>query len=633
MSDSPIPKENMQNRQAESGVEVIKSHLKTLPRKSGVYRMYGADQDLLYVGKARDLKNRVANYTKLAGHTQRIARMISLTRSMEFVVTESETEALLLEGNLIKKLKPRFNILLRDDKSFPYILIRKDHSAPQILKHRGAKKIKGEYFGPFANGGAVNETLEILQKAFLLRTCPDTSYEGRSRACLQHQIKRCAAPCVGLVSDEAYAKLVKEAEQFLKGKANTVQSELSAEMEKASNDMEFERAAVLRDRIRALASIRASQSINPANLEEADVFAIETRGGQTCIQAFFFRAGQNWGATAYYPRHDTDDTPEEILSAFIVQFYDTRPIPKLILTSVSPTNEDLLLNALEVKSDYKVTIHTPSRGEKADLVKQALTNAKEALARKLSETQSQTKILSAVQKVFDLESPPNRIEVYDNSHIQGSNAVGGMIVANAEGFDKKNYRKFNIKNKDIAPGDDYGMMREVMTRRFARLKKENEGRETRTETWPDLVLIDGGKGQLSAVMEALAELGFEDNELNIVAIAKGPDRNAGREQFFRPIKAPFQLPINDPALYYLQRLRDEAHRWAIGAHRAKRSADMVKNPLDDIEGIGPTRKKALLHHFGSAKAVSRAKLVDLESVNGISAAIAQKVHDYFNGAD
>ncbi len=612
-----------------SGVDVIKEHLKHLPTKSGVYRMFGADGDLLYVGKARNLKNRVSNYAKLGGHTQRIARMISLTRSMEFVVTESETEALLLEANLIKKLKPRFNILLRDDKSFPYILIRRDHESPQIVKHRGAKKIKGDYFGPFASGGAVNETLDILQKAFLLRNCSDSIYEGRSRACMQHQIKRCSAPCVGLISHDDYADLTKQAAQFLQGKANTLQEAMAEEMEQASNDLEFEKAAILRDRLKALATVRTSQSISPTNLEEADVFAIETKGGQSCVQTFFFRAGQNWGATAYYPRHDLDDTPDEILSAFLVQFYDSRPVPKLILTSEKLEQSKFIAEALELRTDYKVHIHAPSRGEKLGIIKQAHTNAREALARKLAETQSQSKIFGLVQRVFELKETPKRIEVYDNSHIQGSNAVGGMIVANEEGFDKSSYRKFNIKDKELEPGDDYGMMREVMRRRFARLKKESEGRETKPETWPDLVLIDGGLGQLSAVIEAVSDVGFGPNDLNLIAIAKGPDRNAGREQFFRPNRAPFQLPLNDPALYYLQRLRDEAHRWAIGAHRAKRSADIVKNPLDEIEGIGPTRKKALLHHFGSAKGVSNAKLKDLEAVEGISAATAQKIFDYF----
>ena len=591
--------------------------------------MFGADQELLYVGKARNLKNRVGSYAKLGGHTQRIARMISLTRAMEFVVTETETEALLLEANLIKRLKPRFNILLRDDKSFPYILIRRDHVAPMITKHRGSKSIKGDYFGPFASVGAVNQTLDTLQKAFLLRNCTDSTYEGRSRPCMQHQIKRCAAPCTGEISISDYRALTEQAADFLRGKADNLQKQLVADMESAAGQMEFETAARLRDRIKALAAVRASQGINPAGIDEADVFAIESQAGQTCIQAFFFRAGQNWGANAFYPRHDSDDAPEDVLAAFLVQFYDNRPPPKLVLTSIEPGQSDLIADALELRADHKVEIRAPQRGEKLDLVKQAATNAREALGRKLAETQSQTRILAAVQKTFDLPEPPRRIEVYDNSHIQGTNMVGGMIVATPDGYDKSSYRKFNIRDESIEPGDDYGMMREVMRRRFGRLKKENEGRETRPGTWPDLVLIDGGLGQLGAVLETVRELGFEEGELNLVSIAKGPDRNAGREQFFRPNKAPFQLPPNDPALYYLQRLRDEAHRWAIGAHRAKRSADITKNPLDEIEGIGPTRKKALLNRFGSAKGVSKAKVSDLMEVEGVNEALAVRIFGWF----
>ena len=612
-----------------NGVDVIKAHLKQLPGKPGVYRMFGADQELLYVGKARNLKNRVASYTKMGGQNARIARMISLTRTMEFVVTESETEALLLEANLIKKLRPRFNILLRDDKSFPYILIRRDHHAPQILKHRGAKKIKGEYFGPFASVNAVNRTLDTLQKAFLLRNCSDSTFEGRTRPCMQHQIKRCAAPCVNLIDTTAYTALADEASLFLRGKADDLHKQLSADMEIASEQLDFETAARLRDRIRALAAVRASQGVNPAGVDEADVFAIETQAGQSCVQAFFFRAGQNWGATAYYPRHDADDAPESVLAAFLVQFYDSRPPPKLVLTSVEPDQANLIADALELAADRKVEIRAPQRGEKRDLVMQAQANASEALGRKLAETQSQSRIFEAVRKVFDLKEVPKRIEVYDNSHIQGTNAVGGMVVATPEGFDKQSYRKFNIKDASIQPGDDYGMMREVMKRRFGRLKKEAEGREEKPDTWPDLVLIDGGLGQLNAVVETVRELGFQDDELALVSIAKGPDRNAGREQFFRLRRAPFQLPPNDPALYYLQRLRDEAHRWAIGTHRARRSADIARNPLDEIEGVGPLRKKALLHHFGSAKAVSKAKLADLTQVEGVSEALAKRIFDFF----
>ncbi|MDP3737848.1 MAG: excinuclease ABC subunit UvrC [Hyphomonadaceae bacterium] len=678
------------------GPDVIKDNLRRLPGKPGVYRMFGENAELLYVGKARNLKARVGSYAKIGGHTQRIARMISLTRSMEFVVTASETEALLLEANLIKKLKPRFNIILRDDKSFPHILIREDHEAPQALKHRGAKRIKGQYFGPFASAGAVDATLDTLQKAFLLRTCTDNIYATRSRPCMLHQMGRCSAPCVGLIPLDEYRDLVREAERFLSGDAETLQEQLAQQMERAAQNMDYERAARLRDRIRALSSIRQSQSVNPDGLVEADVFAIHSDAGQSAVQAFFFRAGQNWGATVWYPRHDRDDTSEQVLTAFLAQFYDDKPVPKMILLSHDIEEAELMTDALELKADHKVDIRTPQRGEKRGIVGQALLNAREALGRKLAETQSQEKILAAVQKVFGLPEPPKRIEVYDNSHIMGTNAVGGMIVAGPEGWEKNAYRKFNIKDEELEPGDDYGMMREVMRRRFGRLKKEQEelntahpssdtgalpppaerpgevdagpkdaqtegalsenpavaispsvssasppshlpqssteGGKRRPETWPDLVLIDGGLGQLSAVRETIAQLGFTEGELNLVAIAKGPDRNAGREQFFRPNRAPFMLPGNDPALYYLQRLRDEAHRWAIGTHRAKRSAAMLnQNPLDEIPGIGVRRKKALLHRFGSAKGVSRATPEDLQTVEGVNAALAQRIYDHFHG--
>jgi excinuclease ABC subunit C len=670
------------------GVDVIKDNLKRLPPRPGVYRMYDEVGDLLYVGKARNLKNRVGSYAKLGGHTQRIARMISLTRAMEFVVTASETEALLLEANLIKRLKPRFNIILRDDKSFPHILIREDHEAPQVLKHRGAKRIKGQYFGPFASAGAVDHTLDTLQKAFLLRTCTDSVYATRSRPCMLHQMGRCAAPCVGIISLADYQQLVVQAEAFLNGEADALQTRLAGEMQAAADDMAFERAARLRDRIRALASVRATQGVNPEGLVEADVFAIHTDAGQSCVQSFFFRAGQNWGATAYYPKHDRDDAPESVLAAFLAQFYDDRPVPKLILLSHDIDEVELIQEALELRASHKVELRTPQRGEKREIVAQALLNAREALGRKLAETQSQARIFAAIQKIFDMPDPPKRIEVYDNSHIMGSNMVGGMVVAGPEGFEKNSYRKFNIKDADLEPGDDYGMMREVMRRRFSRLKKEAEefaaeraaragalppppeagevdraqretegglppsetpsvspqdaashlpqsstggGNPPRPDTWPDLVLIDGGLGQLAAVKETVEALGFEPGELNLVAIAKGPDRNAGREQFFRPGRAPFQLPPSDPALYYLQRLRDEAHRWAIGAHRAKRSADIGKSPLDDITGIGAVRKKALLHRFGSAKGVSLATLADLQTVEGVNAALAQRIYDHFHG--
>lgn len=610
------------------GIDVIKDNLKRLPAKPGVYRMFGEHDDVLYVGKARDLKARVSNYARLGGHTQRIARMISMTKRMEFVVTETETEALLLEASLIKSLKPRFNVLLRDDKSFPYILIRRDHEAPQIKKYRGSKMDQGDYFGPFASAGSVMRTLDTLQKAFLLRTCEDSVYSVRTRPCMLHQIKRCAAPCVGLIETEDYQALADQAADFLRGKGADLQKRLAADMEAAADDMEFERAARLRDRIRALAHVRASQDVNPEDIEEADVFAIEMDGGVSCVQVFFIRAGQNWGATAHYPRHEREQAPEEVLSAFLVQFYDKRPPPKLILVNKLPDQAELIADALELKAGRKVEVRRPERGSKKDLVTQAARNAGEALSRKLAETASQTRLLAEVAKVFELETPPERIEIYDNSHIQGTNAVGGMVVAGPEGFIKNAYRKFNIKDTSIEPGDDYGMMREVMRRRFSRALKERE--EGNGANWPDLVLIDGGLGQLNAVIEALAGIGVTPEDVNLVSIAKGVDRNAGREQFFRPGRAPFKLPETAPVLYYLQRLRDEAHRWAIGAHRAKRSAAIKTSPLDEIEGVGPTRKKALLHHFGSAKGVSRAKVADLMEVDGVNEALAERIWGHFN---
>ena len=610
------------------GVDVIKDNLKRLPGRPGVYRMFGDGGEVLYVGKARDLKARVSNYTRLGGHTQRIARMILMTRRMEFVVTESETEALLLEASLIKSLKPRFNVLLRDDKSFPYILIRRNHPAPQIKKYRGAKHNEGDYFGPFASAGAVMQTLDTLQKAFLLRTCEDSVFNARTRPCMLHQIKRCSAPCVGLISTEDYTELADEAADFLRGKGADLQKRLATEMDAAAEAMEFETAARLRDRIRALAHVRATQDVNPDGLEEADIFAIAMEGGVSCVQVFFIRAGQNWGATAHYPRHDSDQTVEEVLAAFLVQFYDKRPPPKLILVNEMPEQARLIGEALELKVDRRIEIRRPERGSKRDLVTQAERNATEAVTRKLAETASQTRLLDEVAKVFELDAPPQRIEIYDNSHIQGTNAVGGMVVAGPDGFIKTAYRKFNIKDLTIEPGDDYGMMREVMRRRFARgLKEKAVGND---RNWPDLVLIDGGLGQLNAVLEALADLGLGPEDVNLVSIAKGVDRNAGREQFFRPGRAPFKLPETAPVLYYLQRLRDEAHRWAIGAHRARRSADIVRSPLDEIEGIGPARKKALLQYFGSARGVSRAKVADLMAVEGVNESLAERIYGHFH---
>jgi len=610
------------------GVDVIKDNLSRLPGKPGVYRMFGEDETVLYVGKAKSLKARVSSYTRIGGQTQRIAAMIMATARMEFVVTETETEALLLEASLIKSLKPRFNILLRDDKSFPYILIRRDHEAPQVLKYRGSKQDRGDYFGPFASANAVTRTIDTLQKAFLLRTCEDSVYSTRQRPCMLHQIKRCSAPCVGLIDAKEYQRLADQAADFLRGKATDLQAGLAQEMEQAAETMEFERAASLRDRIRALAHVRAQQDINPDGIEEADIFSIAMEGGLSAIQVFFIRAGQNWGATIHFPRHEKGEAEADILAAFLVQFYDKRPPPRLILTNHDPIDRDLIAEALELKANRRVEIRTPQRGEKRSLVEQASRNAAEALSRKLAESASQARLLKEVAKAFDLEDPPERIEVYDNSHIQGSNMVGGMVVAGPEGFAKGQYRKFNIKDKSLEPGDDYGMMREVMQRRFARALKERD--EGDASAWPDLVLIDGGLGQLNSVIEAINELGLSPQDVNLVSIAKGVERNAGREQFFQPGRAPFRLPENAPVLYYLQRLRDEAHRWAIGAHRAKRSADIKKNPLDEIEGIGPSRKKALLQYFGSAKGVSRAKLADLKEVEGVSAALAERIYGHFN---
>lgn len=611
------------------GVDVIRENLKHLPAKPGVYRMFGEAGEVLYVGKARDLKARVSNYTRMGGHTQRIARMISMTRAMEFVVTESETEALLLEASLVKSLKPRFNVLLRDDKSFPYILIRRNHEAPQIKKYRGSKQDEGDYFGPFANAGAVMRTLDTLQKAFLLRTCEDSVYSARTRPCMLYQIKRCAGPCVGLISKEDYTELANEAADFLRGKGADLQKRLAAEMEAASEAMEFETAARLRDRIRAIAHVRSTQDVNPDGIEEADVFAISMEGGVSCVQVFFIRAGQNWGASAHFPRHERDQSVGEILAAFLVQFYDKRPPPRLILVNELPEQAELIEEALALKAGRKIELRRPERGAKRDLLTQAERNASEALSRKLAESASQERLLTEVQKVFDLPRPPERIEVYDNSHIQGTNAVGGMIVSGPEGFRKQAYRKFNIKDTDLTPGDDYGMMREVMRRRFARALKEKESGNV--QDWPDLVLIDGGLGQLNATLETLAELGLTPEDVTLVSIAKGVDRNAGREQFFRPGRAPFKLPENAPVLYYLQRLRDEAHRWAIGAHRQKRAAEAARSPLDEIEGIGPARKKALLHHFGSARGVSRAKVADLMEVEGVNEALAIRIYGHFHG--
>ena len=607
------------------GAALIKDQVLRLPDAPGVYRMIGEDGEVLYVGKARSLKKRVLQYAQGRYHTQRIALMVDLTRAMEFVTTKTETDALLLEINLIKQMKPRFNVLLRDDKSFPEIVIRREHPAAQLRKHRGAHTIKGDYFGPFASALAVNRTLNTLQKAFLLRSCSDSVYESRTRPCMLHQIKRCAAPCTGLISLEDYGGLVEQSEAFLRGKSRAVMATLSAQMQAASDEMEFERAARLRDRIRALASIAQETQINPETLEEADVFALFAEGGQACVQVFFFRAGQNWGNRAYFPRVDKSDEDATVMAAFIGQFYDDKPIPKLILVSETPEEAALLAEAFALKSGRKVEILKPQRGEKRQLVDHAHTNAREAMGRKMAESSAQGKLLTGVGEAFGLESAPERIEVYDNSHIMGTNAVGGMIVAGPEGFQKSQYRKFNIKSTELTPGDDYGMMAEVLRRRFARMVKEEEAGEPTPR--PDLVLIDGGAGQLAAVLGVMEDLGVDD--VAVVGVAKGPDRDAGLERFFMPGKTPFMLEPKSPVLYYLQRLRDEAHRFAIGTHRAKRSAEMLKNPLDEIEGVGPGRKRALLHAYGSARGVSRASAEDLAKVDGVSEALAERIFAFF----
>jgi excinuclease ABC subunit C len=608
-----------------TGAALIRDQASRLPDAPGVYRMYGEGGECLYVGKARSLKKRVIQYAQGRFHTNRIATMVDLTRAMEFASTRTETDALLLEINLIKQLKPRFNVLLRDDKSFPEIVIRRDHEAPQLRKHRGAHTIKGDYFGPFASANAVNRTLSTLQKAFLLRSCSDSIYDSRTRPCMLHQIRRCAAPCTGLIAPDDYGALVAQAELFLRGKSRAVLASLSDQMQAASDALEFETAARLRDRIRALAAVAQETTVNPETVDEADIFALHSEGGQACVQVFFFRAGQNWGNRAYFPRIDRSDSDAEVMGAFIGQFYDDKPIPKLVLVSCEPFEIELLAEAFSMKGGRRMEIVRPRRGEKRGLVDEALTNAREALGRRMAEGSAQARLLSGLAEAFGLDGPPERIEVYDNSHIMGTNAIGGMIVAGPEGFQKSQYRKFNIKGTDLTPGDDFGMMKEVLRRRFSRLVKDEEAGEAAIR--PDLVLIDGGAGQISVVREVMADLGVDD--IPVVGVAKGPDRDAGLERFFVADKPPFMLEPKSPVLYYLQRLRDEAHRFAIGAHRAKRSAEMVKNPLDEIDGVGPGRKKALLHAFGSARGVSRASVEDLVKVEGVSEALAQRVFDYF----
>ncbi|MEI9996652.1 MAG: excinuclease ABC subunit UvrC [Rhizomicrobium sp.] len=607
------------------GAERIQAYLKTLPDGPGVYRMLDAKGDVLYVGKAKSLKKRVAAYASGRPHSDRLTRMIADTAEMLFVSTNSEIDALLLESNLIKRLKPRYNVSYRDDKSFPNILLREDHAFPQLLKHRGAKSTKGSYFGPFASARAVVNTLNTLQRAFLLRSCSDSVFESRTRPCLLFQIKRCSAPCVGRIDQAGYAELVREAEQFLTGKSRMVQDMLLAEMNKAAEVTRYEEAARLRDRIRAMSHIQLNQGINPSTFSDADVFALHNQGGETCIQVFFFRAGQNWGNKPYFPRGGVELSDGEVLEAFLGQFYDERPAPALVLLSHAIPSAELLGEALARRAEHKVEISVPQRGEKREIVEMAATNAREQLGRRMAENSAQRELLEGVAGAFGLEQPPRRIEVYDNSHIMGAHALGGMIVAGPEGFEKGEYRKFNIKSTELTPGDDYGMMREVLTRRFARLVKEGDDPKTK---WPDLALIDGGPGQLSVACQVFADLGVED--VALVGISKGPDRDAGREHFYRPGKEPFRLDPKDPVLYYLQRLRDEAHRFAIGSHRKKRSKAIGASPLDEIAGIGAARKRALLQHFGSARAVAAAGISDIEAAPGVSKAMAKKIYDFFH---
>ncbi|TNE57977.1 MAG: excinuclease ABC subunit UvrC [Alphaproteobacteria bacterium] len=611
------------------GPQVIARFVKMLPSGPGVYRMLDAKGEVLYVGKARNLKKRVSSYAKSGGHTNRIAKMISLTASMEFVTTRSETEALLLEANLIKKFRPRYNVLLRDDKSFPYILVRRDHDVPQILKHRGARSIKGDYYGPFASAGSVTRTLNVLQRGFLLRTCSDSTYESRTRPCLLFQIKRCSAPCTGEISVQGYNELVDQAEDFLKGKDRKIHDAMTRRMEEAAEALDFETAAVYRDRVKALSHIHLAQGINPNTVSEADVIAAYTEGAATCVEVFFFRSGQNWGNRAYFPRHDKAHSTAEVLSAFISQFYDNKPLPKQIILSEAIEDMDLMAEAFTLRAEHKIEILVPQRGEKRSLVEHAIANAKEALERRMAESATQRQLLEGVADLFDMEAPPERIEIYDNSHIQGTNALGGMVVAGPDGFIKNQYRKFNIKDPNVAPGDDYAMMREVLTRRFSRLLKEaaSSDSDERPANWPDLVLIDGGAGQLSVTEEVFKDLGVEN--VTLVSIAKGPDRDAGLEKFHMPGRAPFMIDPKSPVLYYLQRLRDEAHRFAIGSHRARRKKSMGTSPLDEIPGIGGRRKRALLNHFGSARAVSNAALTDLEAVEGISKSMAERIYGHF----
>jgi excinuclease ABC subunit C len=689
-SSLPSLEEDAPQGPLAAGVAAIQRYAKLAPKGPGVYRMIDAKGEVLYVGKAKSIRKRIVSYARQAGHTARIMRMIAATASMEFVTTTTETEALLLEANLIKRLRPRFNVLMRDDKSFPYIVITAGETPPMIAKHRGARNKPGDYYGPFASAQAVHRTITALERAFLIRSCSDPVYQSRTRPCLLHQIKRCSAPCTGEISHTDYAELVREAKAFLSGKSRAVKDELAGEMEKASGVLDFERAAVYRDRLAALSAIQARQGVNPRGVEEADVFAVHQQGGYSCVEVFFFRTGQNWGNRAYFPRADRSLEPGEVLGAFLAQFYDDKPPPRCIFLSHAIEDRALLADALTLKSSRKVEITLPQRGEKKELVDHAAANAREALGRKLAETQSQQNLLAALAETFGLGKAPRRIEVYDNSHIQGSNAVGAMIVAGPEGFRKNQYRKFNIRSETLTPGDDFGMMREVLTRRFKRLMaeaprsvadadaitepqelvppaeqaasrvqspahapphlergsafeesmpaaaaaalfpfdEEPDAEEPSDSPWPDLVLIDGGQGQLTAARETLAALGV--TSVPLIGIAKGPERDAGRETFFMEGREPFRLRPRDPVLYFVERLRDEAHRFAVGSHRAKRKKDIRETGLQEIPGIGPTRKRALLRHFGTLKAIERASVADLEHVAGINVETARKIYDFFH---
>jgi excinuclease ABC subunit C len=626
------------------GHAAIEQAVRLAPTSPGVYRMLNAANDVLYVGKAKNVKKRLSSYARVnAPQPARILRMIAATASVEIISTSTETEALLLEANLIKQLRPRFNVQLRDDKSFPYILITGDHWAPQILKHRGAQSRPGRYFGPFASAGAVNRTITALQRAFLIRSCTDGFFESRTRPCLLYQIRRCAGPCTGEVDFPGYTELVREATDFLSGRSHAVKQQLAGEMEKASGELEFETAALYRDRLAALSAIQSQQGINPRTVEEADVFAIHQDGGYSCVEVFFFRTGQNWGNRAYFPRAEKSFTPEEVLGSFLAQFYDDKPPPKLILLSHAIEEAELLADALSVKAGFKVEVSLPKRGEKKELITHALTNAREALGRKLADTATQGRLLEALAKTLVLPHPPKRIEVYDNSHIQGTNAVGAMIVAGPDGFMKNQYRKFNIKSEGLTPGDDYAMMREVLQRRFKRLLSPPEidtGKDAGKDTnkpkadddsfpqWPDLVIIDGGRGQLNAAREIFQNLGL--TQVALLGVAKGPDRDAGRETLFMPDREAIKLEPRDPVLYFIQRLRDEAHRFVIGSHRKLRKKDIREAGLQEIPGIGPSRKRALLHHFGTLKEIERASIADLGKVPGVSAESARKIFEFFH---